>query len=107
MSQHIHTLISDARTSAGLSQAELARRTGIPRSVMNVYERGGRMPSADMFVRLMNAAGFELVPESHKPPTDPERAGRILEQVLGLAEALPYRPGRENNYPPLIHAVHG
>jgi len=39
--------------------------------------------------------------EDRKPPVDPERAGRILNQVLGLAEALPYRPRAEMSYPPL------
>jgi hypothetical protein len=32
---------------------------------------------------------------------DPHRASYILNQVLGLAEALPYRPRAEMAYPPL------
>jgi hypothetical protein len=39
--------------------------------------------------------------EQRRPPVDPERAGKILNQVLGLAEALPYRPRAEMAYPPL------
>jgi hypothetical protein len=31
-----------------------------------------------------------------------EQAGRVLAQVLELAEALPYRPRDELLYPPLI-----
>lgn len=47
------------------------------------------------------AGGVKLGVEERKPPVDPERAGRILNQVLGLAEALPYRPRAEMAYPPL------
>lgn len=101
MASHTHQLIADIRVRAGLSQAELARRTGVPRSVMNVYEKGRREPSAEMLGRILAAAGFELVPKKIEPPTDPARAGRILEQVLELAEALPYRPKPTNEYPPL------
>ena len=88
-----------------MSQAELARRAGIPRSVMNVYERGKREPSAEMLARLLNAAGFRLVVEPIEPPVDVDRAERILEQVLGLAEALPYKPKPINNYPPLARTL--
>jgi transcriptional regulator with XRE-family HTH domain len=95
MSVHTHILISSARTAAGISQAELARRAGIPRSVMNVYERGKREPSAEMLARLLNAAGYCLTVEPLSSPVDPARAGHILEQVIGLAEA----------YPPLAQAI--
>jgi hypothetical protein len=36
-----------------------------------------------------------------KSPVDDKRAGRILVQVIGLAEALPFRPNAELPYPPL------
>lgn len=99
------TLIRRARQGAGLSQAELARRAGIPRSVMNVYEHGRREPSAEMLARVLSAAGYELAAQPRTAPVDPARAGRILEQVLELAEALPFRPGSVNDYPPLARAV--
>lgn len=105
MSFSTHLLIANARRASGLSQAELARRAGLPRSVMNVYERGRREPSAEMLARVLNAAGFALVAEARPTPTDPDRAGRILEQVLELAEALPYAPAAENSYPPLAERV--
>lgn len=105
MATHTHLLITDIRSRAGLSQAELARRAGLPRSVMNAYEHGRREPSAVMLARIFGAAGFELVPKSIDPPTDPVRAGRILEQVIELAEEFPYRPKPTNNYPPLVHRL--
>jgi transcriptional regulator with XRE-family HTH domain len=94
-------LIGRLVDGSGLSQAELARRAGIPRSVLNVYLRGRREPGADSLVRLAAAAGFDLEPTKREPPVDAERAGKILVQVLGLAEALPFRPRSEMSFPPL------
>lgn len=90
-----------ALEQSGLSQAELARRAGISRSVLNAYLRGHREPGADALLRIVSAAGGRLEFEERKPPVDPARAGRILTQVLGLAEALPYRPRAEMRYPRL------
>jgi transcriptional regulator with XRE-family HTH domain len=95
------SLIRDLLHRSGLSQAELARRAGIPRSVLNVYLRGRREPGTDILLRVAAAAGFDLEPSERKPPVDPERAGRILVQVLELAEALPFRPRAEMQYPKL------
>src|SRR3954470_23681511 len=94
-------LIGDVMEQSGLNQAELARRAGLPRSVLNAYLRGHREPGADALLRIAAAGGFELGVGKRKPPVDAVRAGRILNQVLGLAEALPYRPRAEMQYPPL------
>lgn len=90
-----------ALDQSGLSQAELARRAGIPRSVLNAYLKGHREPGADALLRIVSAAGGKLELGEHKPPVDPVRAGKILMEVLGLAEALPYRPRAEMRYPRL------
>src|SRR4051794_23973118 len=95
------SLVDEILRQSGLSQAELARRAGIPRSVLNAYLKGHREPGADALLRIAAAGGMKLGVEKRKPSVDPERAGRILNQVLGLAEALPYRPGAEMAYPPL------
>jgi transcriptional regulator with XRE-family HTH domain len=92
-------LIGDVLKQSGLSQAELARRAGIPRSVLNAYLRGHRDPGGDALLRIAAAGGVQVGVEKRKPPVDPERAGKILNQVLGLAEALPYRPRAEMAYP--------
>jgi transcriptional regulator with XRE-family HTH domain len=94
-------LISEILEGSGLTQAELARRAGIPRSVLNAYLKGHREPGADALLRIAAAGGMKLGVEKRKPAVDPERASRILNQVLGLAEALPYRPRAEMAYPPL------
>jgi transcriptional regulator with XRE-family HTH domain len=90
---------------SGLSQADLARRAGIPRSVLNAYLRGSREPGTDALARLATAAGFDLSLVERRPRVDAERAGKILVQVLGLAEALPYRPRAEMEFPPLARRL--
>lgn len=92
---------------SGLSQAELARRAGMPRSVVNAYVRGKREPGADALARLAAAGGLQLQLEPRKPPVDVERASKILVQVLELAEALPFRPRSELMYPHLPDRVAG
>jgi transcriptional regulator with XRE-family HTH domain len=94
-------LIAEVLDRSGLTQAELARRAGLPRSVLNAYLRGHRDPGADALLRIAAAGGVQLSVEKRRPPVDPKRAGKILNQVLGLAEALPYRPRAEMAYPPL------
>jgi len=94
-------LIAEILQKSGLTQAELARRAGLHRSVLNAYLRGHREPGADALLRLAGAAGVKLELGERRPPVDPQRAGYILNQVLGLAEALPFRPRAEMAYPPL------
>src|SRR5690348_14066078 len=53
-------LIVRARRTAGLSQAELARRAGTSRTTLSAYEHGRKSPSLDTLERLLAAAGFEL-----------------------------------------------
>lgn len=72
----------------------------MPRSVVNAYIKGTREPGVDALARLVAAGGFELDLERRASRVDKERAGRILVQVLELAEALPFRP-RPFSYPRL------
>ncbi|HET7483975.1 MAG TPA: helix-turn-helix transcriptional regulator [Solirubrobacterales bacterium] len=94
-------LVDEIRVRSGLSQAELARRAGLPRSVVNAYVKGNREPGGDTLARLAAAGGFELGLACRASGVDKERAGRILVQVLELAEALPFRPRPELDYPRL------
>jgi transcriptional regulator with XRE-family HTH domain len=94
-------LLGEARNRADLSQAELARRAGISRSVLSVYESGRREPGSEALARILGAAGFRLSLQPSVRQLDDERAGRILEQVLELAEALPGRRRGSLQYPPL------
>jgi transcriptional regulator with XRE-family HTH domain len=94
-------LLHEVLERSGLSQAELARRAGIPRSVLNAYLRGTREPGAEAFLRLACAAGFDVELSERSAPVDAERAGKILVQVLELADVLPFRPRAEIQFPPL------
>src|SRR3954464_12070575 len=92
--------VHDARTRAGLSQAELARRVRTSQAAVWAYERGAKQPSVATFSRLLAAAGARLAVEHstrrgrRRPLTEPapaelRRAGETLAQVIRLAEALP------------------
>jgi hypothetical protein len=72
----------------------------MPRSVVNAYERGTRQPGADALARIARAAGFELRLAPRLRRVDDVRAGRILAQVLDLAERLQRSRG-ELAYPRL------
>lgn len=73
----------------------------MPRSVVNVYVKGHREPGANSLGRLAAAGGLKLELGESSAPVDPYRAGRILVEVLELAEALPFRPKPELGYPRL------
>ena len=62
------SLVEEIRKHSGLSQAELARRAGLPRSVLNVYLHGRREPGADALLRIAAAAGFDLRPTPRRSP---------------------------------------
>jgi transcriptional regulator with XRE-family HTH domain len=95
-------LIARIREASGYSQTELARRSGLDRSVLSAYENGRRQPSVAALARIVAAAGMKLDLTSSRSAAAEEHAGRVLAQVLELAEALPYRPRDELAYPPLI-----
>jgi transcriptional regulator with XRE-family HTH domain len=64
-------LIREARLRAGLSQQELAERSGRDRSVIARWEQGAVAPSLESVLDVVRACGFdlplELVP--HDPST--------------------------------------
>jgi transcriptional regulator with XRE-family HTH domain len=66
-------LIREARLRAGLSQQELAERSGRDRSVIARWEQGAVAPSLESVLDVVRACGFdlplELVP--HDPSRDP------------------------------------
>jgi len=84
-----HRSLRDLRLRAGLTQREVARRVGLPDTVLSAYERGRRQPSLETAGRIIAAIGFDV---RFSPRLDPDRQSRRLVEVLTLAEALPYRP---------------
>jgi uncharacterized protein len=95
-------LLADIRLNSGVSQAELARRTGISQSVLSAYEHGRRQPSVSALARIARAAGLEL--EIGPPPDELNlaRAGKVLIDVIELADRMPSKDRGELAYPPLI-----
>lgn len=88
-------ILKRAREVSGLSQSELARRSGIAAPTISAYEAGRRDPTVTNLVRLLDAAGLDLaLQESVRA-----HRGRRLEQVLSLARVLP-RDGKDDK-PPL------
>src|SRR5919106_4583094 len=53
-------LIREARLRAGLTQAELSKRTGTQRSVIARWEQGAVSPSFDNMLEVIEACGYEL-----------------------------------------------
>lgn len=95
-------LIEQIRRISGLSQAELARRSGLQSSVLSAYEHGRRQPSVSALARIARAAGLELEISSLTDAQAIERSGQILPQVLDLADRMPSKQHSELRYPPLI-----
>jgi len=101
------SLLRSARRAARLTQAELARFSATSQATLSAYENGRKVPSADTLARILAAAGHRLTAEpATRPVVTPTAAqlaarGRILAQVLDLAEALPFRARPRLSYPPL------
>jgi transcriptional regulator with XRE-family HTH domain len=87
-------LIREARTRAGLTQADLSERTGRDRSVIARWEQGLISPPVESLLACVHACGFDLplvlVPldesadrELHDSlmTTPSERVARMLEQL--------------------------
>ena len=54
------TLIREARLRAGLTQQELANRSGRERSVIARWEQGAVAPSLETLLELIGVCGFDL-----------------------------------------------
>jgi transcriptional regulator with XRE-family HTH domain len=103
--------LHQARTRAGLSQAELAARAGTSQATVSAYENGTKQPSVATFSRLLAAAGARLNVEAVPAPVaepsaaELERAGETLAQVIALAEALPVQHPPALRFPRLDRAA--
>jgi transcriptional regulator with XRE-family HTH domain len=100
-------LVRAARRRAGLTQTELAGRSGTSQATISAYEHGAKTPTPDTLARVLAAAGMRLVavPASSavRVPraAELERRARVLSEVLDLAERLPARRGRRLRFPHL------
>lgn len=77
-----------ARTHAGLSQAELARRAHTSQPAIARYEGGVATPSLPTLERLLAATGASLVLGTSRPRTDrTDRLRRSRAQLTAAARA--------------------
>ncbi len=92
--------VRQARTRAGLSLRELARRSGTSHATIVAYEAGEKVPSVATLDRIVRRAGFslevELAPLAAASPRD---RGRELEDALELASQFPARHSASIEYP--------
>lgn len=83
-------VLRQARTAAGLTQAELARRAGITQSVVSAYEAGRREPALSTLSRLVEATGASLrvvvEPQRDRPLPSTARGQRVQRSRLQLRE---------------------
>lgn len=75
------SILQSARGKAGVSQAQLAIRTGLAASAISRIENGHESPSFERFARCMEALGFAPAVELH------ELEGSDADPVHLVAEA--------------------
>lgn len=96
-------LLQEARLRAGLTQYELAERTGRDRAVIARWEQEVVAPSLETLIDLLRACGFDLEPVL--VPYETERDERLsanlrlsperrLERLVKAVEADIQRGGR-------------
>ena len=86
-------VLRNARSKSGMSQVEVARRSGIAQSVISDYERGKREPGADTYSQLLEILGFTLELRARrrtKTPTLPDsKLARLVlrhrQEIIALA----------------------
>jgi len=95
------TILLEARRSSHLTQAELARRSGVARSAISLYETGLREPGAEVFLQILAASGVRVAVERF---TDEQiRRGRILSDLLECIGDRPRQwPGDQMAFPAAV-----
>jgi transcriptional regulator with XRE-family HTH domain len=97
----VATTLRRARSAAGLSLRELAKRASTSHATILAYEKGTKTPGAATFLRLLEACGYGV--DIHLTPRIRRRdgldRGDELEQVLRLAEQFPVRVPKKITYP--------
>jgi transcriptional regulator with XRE-family HTH domain len=100
-------VIRDARRGAGLTQTELAERSGTSQATISAYEHGAKTPTPATLARVLGAAGRRLTTvaatRAVRIPTarELEDRSRWLVQVMDLAERLPARRSKDLAFPRL------
>lgn len=75
-------ILRQARAKSGMSQLEVARRSGIAQSVISDYERGKREPGADTYAELLEILGFTLVLRAQRRTKTPNLPDSKLARLV-------------------------
>lgn len=54
-------IIKGLHETVGISQADLAKRAGVNRAEISLYENGKRDPRVSTFMRLLSALGYVMI----------------------------------------------
>ncbi|HLA93252.1 MAG TPA: helix-turn-helix domain-containing protein [Actinomycetota bacterium] len=73
-------LIREARSAAGLTQAELARRAGTSQPTIAAYEAGDKVPNVSTLERVLGATGTTLTASRSEVSRASGRLRRLLEE---------------------------
>jgi len=73
-------MIKEARSAAGLTQAELAKRAGTSQPTIAAYEAGDKVPNVSTLERVLRATGTTLVADRPLASHPSGRLRRLLEQ---------------------------
>ncbi|MEM7542805.1 MAG: helix-turn-helix transcriptional regulator [Pseudomonadota bacterium] len=96
-----------ARLEAGLTLRELAQRASTSHATLSAYENNAKVPSAEVFFRILEAAGFgiDLRLSKRVRHNDGIARGEELQQVLDLAGQFPVKASKRLTYPQLRKVV--
>lgn len=82
-------LLRQARTEAGITQSELARRLGVTQPTVASWERPGANPTVRTLERAMAATGHRLEVVKDPDPADQVDTSQLRERLaLSPAERL-------------------
>lgn len=87
MNPNIHETLRTRRLSLGLSQIEVARRSGIQQRQVSVFERGGEVTLSTL-LKLAKALDVELLPV---PRADMQKVESFLTAKRGAAPSASLR----------------
>src|SRR5882762_9357561 len=91
--QELGTTVRDRRSEMGLTQARLAKLSGLSRATVNQLENGAVEDlSFNRASKLLNAIGLTInVSESHPRRTRPQRSRRKAIDLAAMSASVSYK----------------
>ena len=99
-------MLLEARQAAGLTQAELARRSGVPRTAISMYENGSREPGADVFLRLLTATGAAVEQGRPTREVDCYRNSEVFTSLTSILNSVPIKDSEALGFPSEVWKTH-